>query len=361
MALRPTTHLTAALTLTAAFAVACSDRPPSGELVRTLPPTPEIGATPTAGLTVARPIPVSTASGAPGVRDVRDRAGVRAMKTTRRRGKVAASVVATIDRSVTYRLAEEAFLHRRFGEAASLFERVVEADPDRPMARYMHGLASWKASDLETAETAFDQVLAVTPEQVKTMQNLARVRLGQGRPEEAFELLQVALDIDRTSNVSHRLTGRALAALGRTADAAEAYGEAMRLNETDAFAMNNLALLRLDRGMPEAALPPLARAVALRGDVAQFHNNLGVVLERVGRPRTAVEAYRRALLLDPGSERAAINLERVELLAGDDARPLMDLDALADRFAQAVRTGRFEADIEPCSGGRRLDEPRHRR
>jgi tetratricopeptide (TPR) repeat protein len=211
----------------------------------------------------------------------------------------------------------------------------------------MEGLSSLKVGDLGPAEIAFGRVLAITPEDVKTLQNLARVLLGQGHPEDAFELLEVALDIDRTSNDTHRLTARALAALGRTEDAAEAYGEAILLDETDAFAMNNLALLRLEQGTPDAALPLLARAVALGDDVALFHNNLGVALERVGRPRSAVEAYRRALLLDPGSERVAVNLERVETLAEADTRPLMDIVALADRFAQAVRAGGGDVGVEP--------------
>lgn len=50
----------------------------------------------------------------------------------------------------------------------------------------------------------------------------------------------------------------------------------------------------------------------LAPEVAVFHNNLGIALERAGYFGAAVAAYRRALETDSSHTRAVANLARLE-------------------------------------------------
>ena len=75
--------------------------------------------------------------------------------------------------------------------------------------------------------------------------------------------------------------------------------------------MNNLGYLYIQQGRSDAALPPLARAVELRGNVPVFQNNFGTALERSGHFVAAREAYQAALQADSTYEKAAVGLERV--------------------------------------------------
>ena len=85
--------------------------------------------------------------------------------------------------------------------------------------------------------------------------------------------------------------------------------------------MNNLGLLLIETQRADEALPLLAKTVALRSNVAAFHNNLGMALEHTGRFRAAATAYKGALTADPGYDKAKQNLARVELVKGGPEEP----------------------------------------
>ena len=65
------------------------------------------------------------------------------------------------------------------------------------------------------------------------------------------------------------------------------------------MALNNLGHLLWTQKQPEAALPLLDRATAIRPDFADVHCNRGNVLVALERFSEAVESYDRALSRDP--------------------------------------------------------------
>jgi Flp pilus assembly protein TadD len=200
----------------------------------------------------------------------------------------------------------------------------------------MLGLSAWKCGELETAETAFRQALALDTTHVKSYVNLTRVLLDAGRPGEAYTTIDNALVIDESSAVAWRLKGRVCHDLGRADEAVAAYQHAIRLDPEDAWSMNNLAYLWIQQERFEEALGPLARAIELRGDVALFHNNLGMALERTGRLTAAESAYAAAVAADPTHAKAASNGERVAaVLKRPDEAPV-DLATRARSFETEV-------------------------
>jgi hypothetical protein len=72
--------------------------------------------------------------------------------------------------------------------------------------------------------------------------------------------------------------------------------------------------------------------VRLRGDVAYFHNNLGLCWERLGREAEAAAAYARAVELLPGYGKAQVSLARV----GARVQALAQRPAPADSGAAAL-------------------------
>jgi hypothetical protein len=103
--------------------------------------------------------------------------------------------------------------------------------------------------------------------------------------------------------------------------------------------MNNMALIHIEQERFEEALPPLARAIELRGDVAMFHNNLGTALERTGSIAASEEQFAAAVRLDGASGRAEVSRQRVAALP-DTGRPAPDLAGLADQFENAIDSWR---------------------
>ncbi|MFQ5890223.1 MAG: tetratricopeptide repeat protein [Gemmatimonadota bacterium] len=240
-----------------------------------------------------------------------------------------------IPRRVTYEEAESAFRDRRYDEAVQLFTAYTERKPANPWGHYMLGLSAWKAGLNDHAIAAFEKALEGDPGHLKSLVNLSRVLLEEGRPEEAVPHIAEALELDPGSAEAWRVAGNVRSDLGQVDGATEAYRRAILLDEMDAWAMNNLGLLLIRQRRFEEALGPLARASELRGEIGVFWNNLGVALERTGHLAGAADAYRAALRADGSHERASVSLARVEA-RGFDSEESVDLSALARAFAEEV-------------------------
>ncbi len=239
---------------------------------------------------------------------------------------------------VTYEEAESLYKERRYTEATTLFAAFTERKADNPWGHYMLGLSAWKSNDFETAEAAFVRALELDPDHVKSLLNLSRVYLDSERAEEALVRIEEALVLDPLFGVTYRLQGRAFHELARLEEAADAYREAIRIDEKDAWAMNNLALILMEDGFHELALAPLARATELRDDVAIFFNNLGMALEHTAHIRAAEEAYGKAIAIDDSYDKAVQNFARVELVEEDANLAPIDLQTLAQDFVKEIIT-----------------------
>ena len=230
-------------------------------------------------------------------------------------------------RTVTYEEAEAAYKKGRYSDAVELFTLYSDQKPENPWGQYMLGLSAFKIGDFELAEDALERSLELDPNHQKSLLNLTRVFLSTERADEALGLIEKAREIDHAIPDVYRLKGRALHALGQLTEAADAYREAIRIDNEDVWSMNNLALVLIDEGFHDLAIPPLARAVELNPDVAVFFNNLGMALEHTGRFREAETAYTSALYVDASYGKALANLSRVETV--DQNADLSDVDMLA--------------------------------
>ncbi len=239
-------------------------------------------------------------------------------------------------KEVTYQEAETAFLDKQYDEAVNLFTRYTERKRENPWGFYMLGLSAWKAKDFDKAEAAFERALALDQRHVKSWINLSRVLLDTDRPAEALSKIDEALALDPESNAAYRLQGRAYHQLGQIENASDAYRRAIRIDDQDAWSMNNLALIHIEEERFDAAVPPLARALELRSDIAVFFNNLGMALESTGHFRAASEAYEAALSLDGSYEKASANFARADLVLEDPTLEPVDLAAAAQRFVDEI-------------------------
>ena len=232
---------------------------------------------------------------------------------------------------------EIAFKDKRYAEAAKLFSTYADQNPSNPWGHYMLGLSAWKSGDLDLAETAFGHSLELDPKHVKTLHNLARVNLEQGRARDARDRLIEALEIDSSSGETYRLMGRVRSAMNQPNEAIAAYRVALAKDPTDVWSMNNMGLVMIQQGKNEEALGPLARAVQLDSTVAVFQNNLGIALEHTGRFALATQAYKAAVAVDGGYSKAKLSLARVEGRVEDPSMVPVELATLAQTFDREIR------------------------
>lgn len=246
---------------------------------------------------------------------------------------------------VTYARAESVYRSDDHERALRLFEAYRERRPENPWGLYMLGLSARKAERPARAEEAFRAVLEKDPDHVKSRVNLARTLLDLDRPEEAVRALRPVLRSDGPPADAFRVAGNAAWEAGERERARRLYRAAISRDGGDAWSMNNLGLLHIRAGRYEEALAPLARALELRPDRPVIRNNLGVALERTGRPALAGEHYRAAA--EAGHPKAGASLTRVEALGADSAGTRLDLAALAHDFAVEAEGWSATLALEP--------------
>ena len=249
-----------------------------------------------------------------------------------------------VNAPVRYEDAEAAFRAGDYQQAKTMFEGYVTSKPENPFGYYMLGLAAWRSGDFAGAETAFDRSLALDSTSVKSWLNSARVLLDVDRDHEARERVRKALSLDSTSPDGLRLLARVQSRMGETDSAIATYRGVLVRDDHDVWAMNNLGVLYLDQGQSEAALPPLARAVQLKGTSPVFQNNLGIALERTGHIGAAKAAFEAALRADSTYAKASVSLERVSGLIVDST-DVVNLDDLAQEFRLQVGVWRDNARV----------------
>ncbi len=86
------------------------------------------------------------------------------------------------------------------------------------------------------------------------------------------------------------------------------YEATLRKNPDAWLAQHNLAVILLDSGRPDAALPHIERTLALRPDYPEALSNLGNCLRLLGRPGEALVPLERAIQLQPRYAEAHNNL-----------------------------------------------------
>ena len=165
----------------------------------------------------------------------------------------------------------------------TLWKGTLERSPGCFMCHTNYG--NWLMENGREAEAVlhFEKSLALRPDNVPTLLNLARIDESHGRLEAAAVRLRTALKIDPGDTAVLINLGTVSTKAGRVDEAITSYEEALRI------------------GSPEDYLA---------------HNGLGVALARRGSAAEAVEHFREALRLRPDYEFARANLERVSSVPG---------------------------------------------
>jgi tetratricopeptide (TPR) repeat protein len=191
------------------------------------------------------------------------------------------------------------------GEAIAPLERSLELEDD-PEAWRALGLAQASSGHPDDALASWRRALdgsAGPPERdAELLLEMAQLEAGRGRDAEAADLF-LASFARRSSPVALAGAAESDAKAGRWREAKDAN---RRLLELDALApavraeaWARLAYAHASGGELEEAAEAFAKAIAAGSDDGQMHQDLGILLYRLGRFTEAVEHFRRAYELRP--------------------------------------------------------------
>lgn len=178
-------------------------------------------------------------------------------------------------------------------------------------------------SNLEETEKTYLNILQNEPTNSEALQNLSVIYYLTKRYQEAKTLLVNSIPENVLDARGYYTLGLVLEELGQPGLAAQAYKDAIALDEMWIDAYNNLGNLYLSAGNIERAEELFWQALAADPDQFGSYVNMGNLLVLRCQIDEAIEAYETALRLKPGDEEILQNLEIVRGLQKDPAQALL--------------------------------------
>ncbi|MBV8146994.1 MAG: tetratricopeptide repeat protein [Gammaproteobacteria bacterium] len=215
-----------------------------------------------------------------------------------------------------------------------------------------------RQGQLQRAQLLYGQVLARDATNFHALHLSGMLAVQTGRPLEALQFLERALEVDPASAQAHFNRGSTLRELGRPESALSAYDRAIALKPDYAEAHNGRgAVLRL-LGRLAAALESCEQAIRLRADYAEAHVNHGNVLRDLGLLDAALASYERASTIRPlalaflnrGNVQRELGRPEAALASYDRAIALSPgcAEAYCNRAAILREQGQPEAALASC-------------
>ena len=200
---------------------------------------------------------------------------------------------APVDASLT------AFKEGDYAKAAGIAEKVGADDPAYAKARYLLGEARLAAGDASAAEQAFRESLAKKADAVPTLAGLGRALQAKGSHEEALKTVQRAVLLDGKDAGARRALGEVLAAQGKAAEGRKELDQAVKLDPKDPLTARALVELCIKESNLGGALKAAERLVQADDKAPMGYFLRGLVLDKSGMDKEAIEAYEASLAKDP--------------------------------------------------------------
>ncbi|MEI2692444.1 MAG: tetratricopeptide repeat protein [Anaerolineae bacterium] len=237
-------------------------------------------------------------------------------------------------------------------QAATLAETLAKTYPGSASAQATLAELAGRQGQAEQAIAAWQASLELAPQTVATRVGLARALAGQGRFDEADQVVQQGLALP--AGQAELLTAAAdlLAAESAEGDMAlqaiERYQEALQANPAHWPAAASLAQLFLARGQAGRAWQTVDAAVQQWPENYQLHALAGDALRQMGRHQEALAAYRQAIDLAPTPLFSAdpINATLARLLTrqGEAQLEAHAFGPAQESFDQALRLAADQVD-----------------
>ncbi|MCA9620060.1 MAG: tetratricopeptide repeat protein, partial [Myxococcales bacterium] len=193
--------------------------------------------------------------------------------------------------------------HRRAGEyaiAAQQFDKVGKDDPEFPGLALERGLLFQEQGKLDEALKMYADALEKAPDDIDLKMRVASTQVISGHPDQALPLLREVIKKRPQSGEANHFLGRALLVMGDNA------GEALRFLQSAVQHDPNQAEYHLyvawaanETGNLGLAQEEIDKALAINGDLGDAYWQKGVLLQKKGATRDALEELSIALEKNP--------------------------------------------------------------
>ena len=176
----------------------------------------------------------------------------------------------------------------------------------------------------------------------------------QGKYNEVIYEASIILESNRNSKPFINITAASLAKLGRHRDAIgnylqlleidneisevyfnialsqkiiqdyessiDSFKKCIKLNPSSYKSYANLASLQIDLGLKDEAIKNIQFAIEIRKDYPNAFNILGLIYQKIGEYDKSIEAFEKALSVDPNFHDADLNLSNIRTYKGEETQ-----------------------------------------
>jgi tetratricopeptide (TPR) repeat protein len=196
----------------------------------------------------------------------------------------------------------QSFVHSVKYMGASYDQVVIDSKVEDAYQSYAHdpgvqlefGNLCLRRAEAQKAETIAKKILDSEPMNVRAMNLLSRIRMKEGKFEEAISILQKANILSPKNPDRLMSLGDAFFKTGNTSAAKAAYGEALSVNPEEKGAQKGLASVAMQEGDLNQAME-LLKFSASEEESAGVFNNAAVIAVRDGKYEDAFRLYETAI------------------------------------------------------------------
>ncbi|WP_103985958.1 glycosyltransferase family 41 protein [Methylobacterium sp. 190mf] len=233
------------------------------------------------------------------------------------------------------------------------FSPQIVSEHCQPLVKVLGANArlAFAAGRLEDAECLLELLISIDKDNGDAVHLAGLTALRTGRAQHAIDLITIAIYRDSGNATYFADLGLAFQAIGNLVAAGSAFEKALELDPALDDTRANLAIVYQDTGRQQDAADCWRDLIARVPGSAEFHNNLGAVLHRLGRTEEAIANLEKALEINPAAAFALCNLAHAQLFAEHSS---------VESFSEKAKTyGRCHADallrIRPFANDRNLD------
>ena len=209
-----------------------------------------------------------------------------------------------------------------YQDEITLWKQTIERRPGNARAHNNLGLALMQSDQMDAAQAAFLQALALQPNHAYAHANLGGIAMSRNDFREAISRFSTAVELD-PSLINERINiGECQIAMGKPEQAIATFREVLKLSPSDAEVHSRLAGLLVDKGQIEEALSLLEIASAKNPQNPEIWYQVGRCEEHSGHSTDALAAYRRTIRLTPDHFGANLAVGRLMQKQGLESKAL---------------------------------------
>jgi tetratricopeptide (TPR) repeat protein len=236
----------------------------------------------------------------------------------------------------------EHHIARRFDQAVGRYSRVAETVPDYGDAWRLLGVVALQTGDNAAARRLLKRAIRIDPKDAAAYSALGSVNEAEGKLDEAYAAYATACAIDQTQATAFVGFTRVANGLGRATEVIAMAGPAVARGTVDAGLLREVGAAHLKLGNYAEAEAPLLASLRMAPH-ADAYANLSITYVLMHRADAAIEAFEKALELDPAhpaltGEQAYCNIGVMYQAAGRSAKAISAYEAalaLRPDFAEA--------------------------